>query len=532
VSSSVSVSGLSSGRGLVCLTVAGVAWGTAGAAAGLIYRCSDLGPIGVSFWRNAGGLVLLLLFGLARSRARGRGRPWRLRWPWRLRRLGRRALAVRLLTGIGLAVFQTAYFGAVQVTGLAVGTVVTLGAGPLLIAAGARLLLAERLPRGGVAAMTAALGGLVALVLGNPAGTVRPVGIALALLSAAGYAQASLVARRAGHAGGAEGAGPSDGVDPVTVTTWAFGLGVVLLLPFALATGLLPHTVHPAETLGVLGYLAAVPTALAYPLYFAGAATVRAATASVIMLIEPVSAAALGVVMFGEPLTVATLGGGVLLLSAATFLALADLRSGRGGRVGRARRASRGWPVVGGLRVSGSLRVPGGLRMDMGQRMADGVDETVALHAEQFPGPGNAQAEHGVDEGDGVAGLRARLHRPQPNGQLSRVDHDDEAHERRPAPGQLNLATRRPQPTGQVDAAEQPEGAENDRAVLQATARLKADERGEQRVDQRGEGGAGHRAVFDRVAVPVALGLYRQGDEQQSDQRAGDGGRPGEEVIV
>jgi len=50
------------------------------------------------------------------------------------------------------------------------------------------------------------------------------------------------------------------------------------------------------------------------------------------MLIEPVSAAALGVVMFGEPLTVATLGGGVLLLSAATFLALADLRSGRGVR--------------------------------------------------------------------------------------------------------------------------------------------------------------------------------------------------------
>jgi DME family drug/metabolite transporter len=316
---SSSVSGLSSGRGLACLTVAGAAWGTAGAAAGLIYRCSDLGPISVSFWRNAGGLVLLLIFGLLRSRR-----------PRRPRRLGRRALLVRLLTGFGLAVFQTAYFGAVQVTGLAVGTVVTLGAGPLLIAVGARLLLAERLPRGGVAAMTAALGGLVVLVLGNPAGAVRPAGVALGLLSAAGYAQASLVARWAGRAGGA---GSSDGADAVTVTTWAFGLGAVLLLPLALATGLLPHPLHPAETLGVLGYLAAVPTALAYPLYFAGAATVRAATASVIMLIEPVSAAALGVVMFGEPVTVATLGGGVLLLSAATFLALADLNSGHGEEV-------------------------------------------------------------------------------------------------------------------------------------------------------------------------------------------------------
>ncbi|HEY2521279.1 MAG TPA: EamA family transporter [Streptosporangiaceae bacterium] len=377
-STSVSVSGLPSGRGLACLTVAGAAWGTAGAAAGLIYRSSDLGPISVSFWRNVGGLVLLLLFGLARSRRRGS-----LGSGWRPGRLGRRALLVRLLTGFGLAVFQTTYFGAVQVTGLAVGTVVTLGAGPLLIAVGARLLLAERLPRGGVAAMTAALGGLVTLVLGNPAGAVRPLGVALALLSAAGYAQASLVARWAGQAGRAGGAGSSGDADPVTVTTWAFGLGAVLLLPFALATGLLPHTLHPAETLGVLGYLAAVPTALAYPLYFTGAATVRAATASVIMLIEPVSAAALGVVLFGEPLTVATLGGGVLLLSAATFLALADLRSGRGGRVGRVRRA----------------------------------------------------------------------------------------------PGQLSLTPGRPQPPRQVDAAEQPEGAENDRAVLQAATGLQADER-------------------------------------------------------
>jgi DME family drug/metabolite transporter len=446
VSASVSepsVFGLSSGRGLIYLTVAGAAWGTAGAAAGLIYRSSDLGPISVSFWRNAGGLVLLLIFGLVRSRRPG-SRPRAAGW-----RLGRRALLVRLLTGFGLAVFQTAYFGAVQVTGLAVGTVVTLGAGPLLIAVGARLLLAERLPRGGVAAMTAALAGLVVLVLGNPAGTVRPLGIALALLSAAGYAQASLVARWAGQAGSP---GERGGADAITVTTWAFGLGAVLLLPFALVTGLLPHTMHPAETLGVLGYLAAVPTALAYPLYFAGAATVRAATASVIMLIEPVSAAALGVAMFGEPLTAATLGGGVLLLSAATFLALADLRSGRGGRVGRVswgRRVFCGARVPWGRRVRRGRRVSWGMRMGTGHRAADRLDEAGALHAEQLPGPGDAQAEHGVDEGGGVTGLLATAHRPQP-----------------------------------------------------------------------------------RVTVPVALGLDRQGDKQQSDQRAGDGGRPGEEVIV
>ncbi len=349
---STPVSGLPFGRGLLYLAVAGAAWGTAGAAADLIYQSSDAGPITVSFWRNLTGLVLLLAVQLIRSRRGGSRRDRPRSGPTRRhRRLSRRDLLVRGQTGLGLAVFQTAYFGAVQSTGLAVGTVVTLGTGPLLIAVGARLALHERLPRGGVAAMAAALGGLVILVLGHPGGTVRPLGIALALLSAAGYAQSALTARwagrpeptgrteLAGRAGADEGAGTGrvrgPAADPVVVTTWAFGLGAVLLLPFALATGILPHTAHPAQALAVLGYLAAVPTALAYPLYFAGAATVRAATASVIMLIEPVSAAVLGVAMFGEPLTAATLGGGVLLLSAGTALALADLRSGRRGRITR-----------------------------------------------------------------------------------------------------------------------------------------------------------------------------------------------------
>jgi DME family drug/metabolite transporter len=504
---SSSVSGLPAGRGLFYLAVAGVAWGTAGAAAGLIYRSSDLGAISVSFWRNAGGLALLVLIQLIRRRGRGRGR--RLGVRPRVRP-GRRELAVRLLTGFGLAVFQTAYFGAVQVTGLAVGTVVTLGAGPLLIAAGARLLLRERLPRGGVTTMAAALAGLVVLVLGNPAGAVRPLGVLLALLSAAGYAHASLVARWAGRAGG--------DTDPVAVTAWAFGVGAVLLFPFALATGLLPHSAHLPEVLGVLTYLAAVPTALAYPLYFAGAVTVRAATASVIMLIEPVSAAALGVALFGEPLTVATLAGGVLLLSAATFLALADLRSGRGRRISR----------IGRIRP--------GLRMQVGvgEGAAQLADQAaIALHAQQFPGPADAHAEHRVDEGGAVAGLAGAGHmRPQPHDQLGGVDEEDEPHEDRPAPGQLDLTPGGPQPARQVDAADQPDRAENDRAVLQATARLQADERDEQGVEQRGEGGAGHGPVLDRALVPVAFGLNREGHEQQADQGTSHRRRAGEEVVV
>ncbi|UQS29118.1 DMT family transporter [Streptomyces fradiae] len=296
------------GRSLLYLIVAGVAWGTAGAAASLLFRASDFGSLALSFWRCVGGLVLLLGVLAVRRRPAG-GRRTRSR---------RRVLGQVLGTGIGLAVFQSAYFAAVDATGLAVGTVVTLGAGPVLMAVGARLALGERLGRGGAAAVAGALAGLAVLVLGGDPATVRPAGVVLALLSAAAYAAMTLLTRWLGRDGG--------GGDALTTTTWAFAVSAVGLLPLAAAEGLVPHTAEPARVLALMAYVAAVPTALAYALYFVGAAAVRSATVSVIMLLEPVSAAAIAVVLLDERLTAATVAGTLLLLAAVTGLALGETR--------------------------------------------------------------------------------------------------------------------------------------------------------------------------------------------------------------
>lgn len=304
------VIGLPTGRGLLYLVVAGAAWGTAGAAASLIYRSSDMGPVALSFWRCAGGLVLLL----AAHPLRRRGR---LARPVVRQPLGRRALRAGL-TGLGLAVFQTAYFAAVAATGLAVATVVTLGAGPVLIALGARLSMAERLGRGGAIAVAGALAGLVVLVLGSGGATVRPWGVALAVLSAAGYSAMTLLTRWWGRDGG---------TDASATTVSAFAVTAVCLLPFGLAEGLVPGAARPAEVLLLVAYVAAVPTALAYALYFAGAAVVRSATVSVVMLLEPVSAAVLAVALLGERLTTATVVGTLLMLGSVAGLAGAEARS-------------------------------------------------------------------------------------------------------------------------------------------------------------------------------------------------------------
>ncbi|MFE3606861.1 DMT family transporter [Streptomyces goshikiensis] len=293
----------SSGRSLLYLVIAGTAWGTAGAAASLLFLASDLGPLSLTFWRCAGGLVVLLGVLAVRRRPRRAVRP---------------SVGSLVTTGLTFTLFQAAYFAAVRETGLAVGTVVTLGAGPVLIALGARRWMGERLGAGGAVAVGGALAGLAVLVLGSGGGEVRPLGVGWALLSAAGYAGMTLRARWLGQRGA--------GGDPLVTTVWSTAVGAVCLLPFAVVEGLLPHTAELGRVVWLLVYVATVPTALAYALYFTGAASVRAATVSVIMLIEPVSAAVIAVLLLGERLTGAVVLGTVLLLTAVGALIAAEAR--------------------------------------------------------------------------------------------------------------------------------------------------------------------------------------------------------------
>jgi DME family drug/metabolite transporter len=306
---------LTARRALVLVVFAATAWGTAGAAAALLYKGSGLGPFGLTFWRAAGGFVLLLGVRAARRSPARRGERPAASGP-----AHRRRSAVRLLaTGAGLTVFQAAYFCAVKSTGLAVATVVTLGAGPVLIAVAARVTMGERLGRAGMCAVAGALGGLAVLVLGGGSATARPAGVALAVLSAAGYAAMTLLTRWYGRRG--------EAADPLDTSLWSFGLCALVLLPAAAAEGLLPDPAGLVRTVLLLGYLASVPTALAYAFYFAGAAVLRAATVSVIALIEPVSAAVIAITLLGEHLTGATVLGTVVLLAAVAALTWEEART-------------------------------------------------------------------------------------------------------------------------------------------------------------------------------------------------------------
>ncbi|MET9064852.1 DMT family transporter [Streptosporangium sandarakinum] len=302
-------------RGLLYVSIAATAWGTGGAAGALLRLSGGLDPVSISFWRFAAGAATLLpiLHLLRRNRdqdrerGRNQGRDRERGHARESRRYGRIAA-----TGVAMAVCQTAYFAAVASSGLAVATVVTIGATPVFVAAAARLLLGERLGSAGLGSAAVALAGLAMLVLDGGAASFSAAGTGWALLSAAAYAGVTLLNR-------------AFSAEPYAATFGGFAVGGLCLLPLALSGGLLPDG-DPLFFWAAVAYLGVVPTALAYVLFFTGLGSVRATTASVISLVEPVGAAAIGVLAFGERFTAQGVAGAALLLAAVALLALRERR--------------------------------------------------------------------------------------------------------------------------------------------------------------------------------------------------------------
>ncbi|MEU4225489.1 EamA family transporter [Nonomuraea sp. NPDC026600] len=328
------MSHVSARRGTFYVSVAATAWGTGGAAGSLLFQSGGLGSVDVSFWRYLLGAAFLYATACLRSAltsttvrptaatndltsSGGVGGGWRQRSLLGRVGRGRGSLSGRvdrrvLVVGVGMAVYQTAYFGAIAQSGVAVATVVTMGATPVFTALGSRFLLREHLGRPALAALATALGGLFLLtgesaVSAGDVGAGRPAGIALALVSAAGYAAVTLYSRRHHD-------------DPQRTAMGGFAVAAACLAPFALAGGVLPEA--GVTPVALLLYLGAVPTALAYALFFRALTALNATTVSIISLGEAVGAAVLGVVLFGERLAPLAWCGCALLLAAVLVLAV------------------------------------------------------------------------------------------------------------------------------------------------------------------------------------------------------------------
>jgi DME family drug/metabolite transporter len=266
--------------------IAAVLWGTIGPAQAL--AASPMSAAAVGGWRLLlGGVVLAAL-------AAGR--------PCTLRVLKNRAvLRPALVCALATSVYQTAFLASVSRTGAALATVVTLGFAPAATGLCARWIGGERVGAGWWVGTGAAVVGC-ALLMAPGARHVDPGGVALALFGGACYGVYTVEAKQIARAEPSTAAAPA-------IAALTLVAGSVVLLPWMIAGA--GHLAEP-RTLGLIGWLGVVTTAIAYGAFTAGMPRVRATTVGTLSLTEPLVAALLGVLVLHESLSATEWAGAAL----------------------------------------------------------------------------------------------------------------------------------------------------------------------------------------------------------------------------
>jgi drug/metabolite transporter, DME family len=291
-------------RDFLFIVCASVSWGTVGVANQAIYTYGTTNALSLTFWRLA---IAVPLFFLASWVRLGRG----------FFAIKRRDLGVMVLMGCMMALSQACYVAAIPSAGVGISTLIAICAAPVIIAIFSTLVTREKLAPLTLVALLCALSGtflLVATRVHVGEGSVSLMGIALAFLSACGYAGFILCGRLL-----------TTSCHPLQISSVAFAAGALLLLFCASSTKLV--VVYPAWGWLILLYLGCVPTALAYALFQTGMRSLSATVASIVTMCEPLTAALLAWLLFHEELGLAGLLGACLLLGAMALILLVPVKS-------------------------------------------------------------------------------------------------------------------------------------------------------------------------------------------------------------
>ncbi|MES2951674.1 MAG: EamA family transporter [Pseudomonadota bacterium] len=273
----------------MALTAAAL-WGTTGTTQSFV--TSHTSP----YWIGALRLVVASVFFACvvvwgRSRGAQQGTfAFRKIWPW------------ALLGGVAMAAYNLCFFAGVKATGIAAGTGVALGSGPVWIGL-LESVIARRPPRplwwwGTALAVTG-----IGFILAGSGGDARfdPLGIGLCLAAGLGYAIYTLASKHL-----------LDVATPAVATCSVFTTAALIAVPVAvLISGPLEAN---SATWVLVGYLGVVTTGIAYLLFSHALRYVSVATCVSLSLAEPVTAFVLAIVVVGEqPAAAAYAGLGLVL---------------------------------------------------------------------------------------------------------------------------------------------------------------------------------------------------------------------------
>ncbi|HJE19291.1 MAG TPA: EamA family transporter [Aliicoccus persicus] len=261
---------------------AAILWGTTGTVQALAPDHAH--PIAIGASRLAiGGFFLLFILLISRSLSLKN-------WP----------IKATLLSALSIAIYQPLFFSAVMVTGVAVGTVVTIGSAPILSGVLEWLFLKTRPSRIWWYSTILSIIGCVLLFANSESVQVDPLGILLSLSAGLMFASYTLVSRSVVQ------------VQPsLSAVAVIFSLSGLILSPFLFIFDMSWIT----EINGLVAslHLGVVATALAYFMFAQGLKQVTSSTAVTLTLAEPLTAAILGVFLLGEVLSVTSWIGMVFI---------------------------------------------------------------------------------------------------------------------------------------------------------------------------------------------------------------------------
>lgn len=274
-------------RGLAALFVASFFFAT---AAIFVRFATEASAISLTFFRLFIAALALILFASARRS---------------LHRLSRRDLILVAISGTFLSLHFASFIFAVKETTIANATFL-VNTSPVMLAVFSPLLIRERTTsRELVSVLVATLGVIIVAYAGNG---FRAFGLGdlSALLAAFFVTQYSLVGRYL----------RASGVSTACYTSYVYGVAALVALLLVGVLGERPFRVYDAQNvLAILG-LALLPTAVGHSLYNYSLGSVKAVTANLFPLMEPVLASIFAIPLFAEiPNPVQIAGYSLILLA-------------------------------------------------------------------------------------------------------------------------------------------------------------------------------------------------------------------------
>lgn len=277
-------------KAYIWVLFAAMLWGTTGTAQ--TFLVGEAHPLTIGAVRLAIGGFGLLAFVWISGKMSG----VRIPWIW----VGLSALCMSL--------FQPFFFSAVQLTGVAIGTVVAIGSAPAFSGILEALVLKRKPERVWVFSSVLSVAGCILLFANRDSYLVDPLGVMLGLLAGLAFAGYAMFSKNV--------LGLMEVVPAVAVIFSLSGLGLLPFL-FFLDTGYLAEP----KNLMIVAYLGLAATSLAYLLFSSGLKAIPSSSAVTLSLAEPLTASVLGVAVVGEALSgqswfgVALLIGGIALLA-------------------------------------------------------------------------------------------------------------------------------------------------------------------------------------------------------------------------